>query len=43
MNSVCANTYNTVLIWITVDAHMYVHFLIYMQTYICMTHILTHI
>ena len=43
MSSVCANSYNAIFIWTTVYAHVYVHFLIYTHTYICMTHILTRI
>ena len=41
VSSVCANSYNATFIWIMIYAHIYVHFLIYTHTYICITHKLT--
>ena len=43
MSSVCANSYNATLIGTMIYANVYVQFLIYTHTYICMTHILTRI
>ena len=41
ISKVCANSYNAILIGTMVYANVYVHYLIYTHTYICMTHILT--
>ena len=43
MSRVCVNSYNAFLIWTIVYANVYIHFLIYTHTYICMTHILIRI
>ena len=43
MSSVCANSYNAILIGTMIYANVYVQFLIYTHTYICMTHILIRI
>ena len=43
LSRVCANSYNAILIGTMIYANVYVQFLIYTHTYICMTHILTRI